>query len=40
VGRGGGWGNAARDCRSAYRVSNTPGSRYDNLGFRLLREVQ
>jgi formylglycine-generating enzyme required for sulfatase activity len=35
--RGGGWYNFAVNCRSAYRVLDAPGDRYDNLGFRLLR---
>jgi formylglycine-generating enzyme required for sulfatase activity len=35
VDRGGGWDGDARDCRSAYRYSSSPDSRYDNLGFRL-----
>jgi len=33
--RGGSWRSLARSCRSAYRSSFTPGSRHDNLGFRL-----
>jgi formylglycine-generating enzyme required for sulfatase activity len=32
--RGGSWGNAGGYCRSAYRVSSTPGDRSNNLGFR------
>ena len=35
--RGGSWFNYDRHCRSAYRVSNTPGSRGNYLGFRLVR---
>jgi len=35
--RGGGWSNNARHCRSAYRSGGSPGKRYDDLGFRLLR---
>ena len=36
--RGGGWYSTAQFCRSAYRMLNPPGSRYDgSLGFRLLR---
>ena len=35
--RGGSWLYEARDCRSADRLSGTPGSRYDSLGFRLVR---
>ena len=34
--RGGGWCNYARYCRSAYRFRNTPGYRFNYLGFRLL----
>jgi formylglycine-generating enzyme required for sulfatase activity len=37
VNRGGSWYNSARNCRSAYRVRFTPGSRSSYLGFRLLR---
>ena len=36
VNRGGSWNNNARNCRSANRNRNSPGSRNDNLGFRLL----
>ena len=35
VNRGGGWYNDARNCRSAIRVRSEPGSRYDDLGFRV-----
>ena len=35
--RGGSWFNYARYCRSANRNYNSPGHRYFNLGFRLLR---
>lgn len=35
VGRGGGWGYAAVDCRSAYRSRITPDYRNDFLGFRV-----
>lgn len=35
--RGGSWDFYARLCRSAYRYSFTPGGRFSNLGFRLLR---
>jgi formylglycine-generating enzyme required for sulfatase activity len=34
--RGGGWNNAARYCRSAYRNRCVPGSRDFALGFRLV----
>jgi formylglycine-generating enzyme required for sulfatase activity len=34
--RGGGWSDSAQDLRSACRSRNDPGSRYDDLGFRLL----
>ena len=33
--RGGGWGNYARNCRSANRSSNIPGTRLFHLGFRV-----
>ncbi|MEN8219532.1 MAG: SUMF1/EgtB/PvdO family nonheme iron enzyme [Pseudomonadota bacterium] len=36
VNRGGGWNSTASYCRAAYRYLNSPGSRYGNLGFRLL----
>ena len=36
VDRGGGCNYIARYCRSAYRSRNWPGSRYYNLGFRLV----
>ena len=35
--RGGGWGDNARGLRSSSRSSLTPSSRYDYLGFRLVR---
>jgi formylglycine-generating enzyme required for sulfatase activity len=35
--RGGGWGNRARSCRSAYRSGNAPEDRDFLLGFRVLR---
>ena len=35
--RGGSWASNARYCRSAYRNGFSPGLRYINLGFRLLR---
>lgn len=35
--RGGGWGNYAWYCRSAYRLLNDPGLRGRAFGFRLLR---
>jgi len=43
--RGGGsviqeWGYNARRCRSAYRSRGRPTIRYDDLGFRLVREVE
>ena len=37
--RGGGWDDDADYCRSAYRLSDDPGNRYGNLGFRLARRV-
>lgn len=33
--RGGSWNNRAGVCRSAYRLSVTPGYRVDDGGFRL-----
>ncbi|MFN9622316.1 MAG: SUMF1/EgtB/PvdO family nonheme iron enzyme [Cyanobacteriota bacterium] len=33
--RGGSWFNEPRNCRSAYRNSNHPGNRNDNVGFRV-----
>ena len=35
VHRGGGWNNDATNCRVAFRYSNSPGCRNDNLGLRL-----
>lgn len=32
--RGGSWINNGRNCRAAYRNSNDPGNRNDNIGFR------
>jgi formylglycine-generating enzyme required for sulfatase activity len=37
VNRGGCWGSSAKSMRSAIRLNNSPGVRYDGLGFRLLR---
>ena len=37
VNRGGSWSSFAHSCRSAYRNSYTPDSRYNVLGFRLAR---
>lgn len=37
--RGGCWYDAARNCRSAYRLSLEPGGRNSLLGFRLARSV-
>ncbi|MEI6141166.1 MAG: SUMF1/EgtB/PvdO family nonheme iron enzyme [Mariniphaga sp.] len=34
--RGGGWSDTAASCRVAYRDSISPGSRFINLGFRLV----
>jgi formylglycine-generating enzyme required for sulfatase activity len=33
--RGGGWGNAPVNCRSANRLRYTPGSRVSSIGFRV-----
>ena len=35
--RGGGWGSGAQYCRSANRLSSSPGNRSSSLGARLLR---
>ncbi len=40
VGRGGGWFDAARRCRAAYRSDGAPDHRFDNLGFRLALSLQ
>ncbi len=37
--RGGSWNRVADDCRSAFRSGDQPGSRVNNLGFRLARRV-
>jgi formylglycine-generating enzyme required for sulfatase activity len=37
--RGGGWKDYTRDCRAAYRSLDTPGGRYDVIGFRLARSL-
>jgi formylglycine-generating enzyme required for sulfatase activity len=34
--RGGNWNNNARNCRSAYRNSNNPDNRNNNVGFRVV----
>ena len=40
VGRGGGWGDVARGCRSAYRGNyGSPGNRGNSLGLRLARSM-
>ena len=33
--RGGGWGDAASECRSSFRYAGDPPHRYDGLGFRV-----
>jgi formylglycine-generating enzyme required for sulfatase activity len=38
VNRGGGWGNYAGYCTSAYRSYDMPSVMYDSLGFRLVRK--
>jgi len=38
VRRGGGWYDFARYCRTAYRGGRTPAYRYNDVGFRLVRE--
>jgi formylglycine-generating enzyme required for sulfatase activity len=35
--RGGGWGNDAENCRSAYRNDVEPAGRSGGIGFRVLR---
>jgi formylglycine-generating enzyme required for sulfatase activity len=35
--RGGSWSFIPQDSRSANRGGNTPGDRYDDMGFRLAR---
>ena len=37
--RGGCWDRLARSCRSSLRVSDDPGNRYRDVGFRVLRAV-
>ncbi len=39
VARGGSWSQNARDCRSANRLNRKPGTRYDNIGFRVAATV-
>jgi len=34
--RGGGWNSETQDCRVSARGRNSPGGRYDDLGFRLV----
>ncbi len=36
--RGGGWGNSPIGCRSADRLYNDPGLRYESFGFRLVAQ--
>ena len=36
VWRGGAWGNAPRECRSAYRSDYEPASRFSFVGFRVV----
>jgi formylglycine-generating enzyme required for sulfatase activity len=40
VGRGGGWGRGAEDCRAAYRAGFAPDNRSVDLGFRLARVIR
>lgn len=40
VARGGYWFGAAKSCRSDYRDSYEPGSKLDELGFRVVLEIQ
>ncbi|MCG3174264.1 MAG: Serine/threonine-protein kinase pkn1 [Myxococcota bacterium] len=37
LGRGGGWNDYARSCRSAFRYSFSPDLRFSGMGFRLAR---
>ncbi|HUU26658.1 MAG TPA: formylglycine-generating enzyme family protein [archaeon] len=37
VSRGGSWSNSLYYCRLAYRYNTSPGTRYDHLGFRVVR---
>jgi uncharacterized protein (TIGR02996 family) len=37
--RGGGWNDLARDCRAARREGCVPASRFSNLGFRVVLEM-
>jgi len=37
--RGGGWDSSAGHCRSAEREFDTPGYRYGDLGFRLVKDI-
>ncbi|MBN2291351.1 MAG: SUMF1/EgtB/PvdO family nonheme iron enzyme [Pirellulales bacterium] len=39
VSRGGGWNAAPGYCRSAYRAGDTPGCRFDVLGFRVASDL-
>jgi len=39
VSRGGGWGNTARLCRSAFRYGSTPARRNYDVGFRLALQL-
>jgi formylglycine-generating enzyme required for sulfatase activity len=38
VNRGSSWNGYAGNLRSAYRSWNSPGDRYNNFGFRLVRQ--
>ncbi len=40
VNRGGSWLSTAQNCRAAYRYFNSPGYRYDYIGFRLALSLQ
>jgi formylglycine-generating enzyme required for sulfatase activity len=37
--RGGNFDNHAQNCRSAYRNNNRPDNRNNNIGFRLLLQL-
>ena len=39
LGRGGTWGHSPQFCRSAGRISSTPGWRGNNVGFRVRSAV-
>jgi formylglycine-generating enzyme required for sulfatase activity len=38
--RGGGWGSPAEHVRAAFRLADPFGNRYDNMGFRIARDLR